>query len=408
MKHKALTIIFLLMIAAKMGLSLELLKEPYLQNVTKTGVTIMWETDRWASAEVQYGEQGNPRLDSNERDESQIRIHEVRIEELKPESHYSYKVISETEGGERIESEVYTFRTAPYRDTSFRLVVWGDNRTDFRTCEKVAELIAFQNPDIVVNVGDVVTNGNVYAEWGKEYFTPIRHFASSVPSYIAIGNHERDSHWFDDFVSQPGNEHWFAFTYGNSRFIILDTNRPYSPNREQYDWLVEELNSDEFSNADFRFAFFHHPPYSEQWDSPGYTGESGVRAFLVPLLEEYGVDMVFSGHTHDYERGSNVLENGHEIYYIITGGGGSALDRVETKDWDVIQLHRSAYHCVVIDIDGNGLDFESIGLDGEIIDSFSKMNPGRDVAVNQVSKSTTTWASIKTDRGMQITGGAAK
>lgn len=395
MKHAALIVFFLLTVATNTGLSMELLEEPYLQNVTQTEITIMWETDRWASSEVQYGEQGKA-LDRSKKDENQIRIHEITIEGLTPESQYSYRVISEREGEERIESEIYTFRTAPHRDTPFRFAVWGDNRTDYRTCERVAELIADQNPDIVINVGDVVTNGDVYAQWNQEYFNPIRHFSSSVPSYIAIGNHEVDSHWFDEFVSQPGNEHWFAFTYGNSRFIILDTNRFYYTGSEQYNWLVEELESQEFRSSDFRFVFFHHPPYSEQWDSPGYTGEVGVRTFLVPILEQYRVDIVFAGHTHDYERGKRDLDDGYEIYYIISGGGGSALDKIETKDWDVMQIHRSVYHGVIIDVNGGMLDYKAIGLDGEIIDSFSKAGSGHaTTAVNTANRITTTWAGIK-------------
>ncbi len=390
-----ITILLLSMATAKTGLALEIIKGPYLQNVTQTEITIMWETSESASAQVQYGNQG-ALLDRTEIDESQAKIHEVGIRGLIPEAYYSYKAVSETEAGEKAESEIYTFRTAPYRNTPFRFAVWGDNRTDHRTCEKVAQLIASQDPDIVINVGDVVTTGGVYAQWGTEYFIPIRHFAGSVPSYVAIGNHEQQAHWFDDLVSQPGNEHWFAFSYGNSRFIILDTNRSYSPGSEQYNWLVEELDSDESESSDFRFAFFHHPPYSEQWDSPGYIGEASVRAFLVPLLEEYGVDIVFAGHTHDYEQGKRVLENGHEIYYVITGGGGAALDRIETRDWDVIQIHESAYHCVVVDVKGAVLDFESIGLDGGVIDSFSKVSSrGATVAVNPAGKFTATWASIK-------------
>lgn len=390
-----ITILLLSMATAKTGLALEIIKGPYLQNVTQTEITIMWETSESASAQVQYGNQG-ALLDRTEIDESQAKIHEVGIRGLIPEAYYSYKAVSETEAGEKAESEIYTFRTAPYRNTPFRFAVWGDNRTDHRTCEKVAQLIASQDPDIVINVGDVVTTGSVYAQWGTEYFIPIRHFAGSVPSYVAIGNHEQQAHWFDDLVSQPGNEHWFAFSYGNSRFIILDTNRSYSPGSEQYNWLVEELDSDESESSDFRFAFFHHPPYSEQWDSPGYIGEASVRAFLVPLLEEYGVDIVFAGHTHDYEQGKRVLENGHEIYYVITGGGGAALDRIETRDWDVIQIHESAYHCVVVDVKGAVLDFESIGLDGGVIDSFSKVSSrGATVAVNPAGKFTATWASIK-------------
>jgi predicted phosphodiesterase len=397
MKRRTLVAIFVLMLATRLGLSLEIHRDPYVQNVTQTAITIMWETDSEASAEVLYGKQGSPQLDQSKSNENQAEIHEIRIEGLTPESHYNYKIISRAENGEEVESEVYTFRTAPYRDTPFRFAVWADSHAYTTPAPKIAELISAQNPDIVISSGDVTNNGGVYREWDLGYLTYIRHFAGSVPSYVAPGNHEQNSHWIDDLLAQPGNEHWFAFTYGNSRFIILDTNRLYYPDRDQYNWLVEELSSDECKSADFRFVFCHHPPYSEQWDSPGYTGEAGVRTFLVPLFEEYGVDIVFSGHTHDYERGKNVLENGHEIYFIITGGGGGRLDKVETKDWDVIQLHKSVHHCITVDVDGSILDVRAVGQDGEIIDSFRKVNLRTDVitTINPAGKFATTWAGIK-------------
>jgi len=347
---------------------LSIIKGPYLQNVTPHSITIMWETTRSSSSMVKYGFGEN--LDLCKEDKRPVRIHEVKIENLETQRVYHYQVISEI-GSERVESRVYTFKTAPYRDTPFRFVVWGDNRTNCTICEKVCRLIASQEPDIVINVGDVVTDGRVYEQWGREYFLPISHFAPWVPSYIAIGNHERGSRWFDVLVSQPGNEHWFSFDYGNSHFIILDTNKPYEPGSEQYRWLEENLGSKNCRDATFRFAFFHHPPYSEQWHLPGYDGEQEVREYLVPLLESYGVDLVFSGHTHDYERGKKVLENGGEIYYIITGGGGAPLDRVFTKDWEHMGCHLSVYHYCVVDVRGDELEFKAIGVDGEIIDSFT-------------------------------------
>ena len=260
-----------------------------------------------------------------------------------------------------------------------RLIIPGARAARDEVLVRIAKSSIYAPVDAVVikklaNVGDVVSNGNVYEQWGREYFGPMSCFAHSVPTYVAIGNHERNAHWFDDFVSQPGNEHWFAFSYGNSRFIILDTNRPYDPNSDQYKWLLKELRSKEFRKAAFRFVFFHHPPYSEQWDSPGYTGEEPVRRYLVPILERYGVDIVFSGHTHDYERGRKLLKDDREIFYIITGGGGSALDKVENKDWDVIQLHKSVYHCVVVDVKGGVLSFKAIGLNGDVVDSFRKVS----------------------------------
>lgn len=344
----------------------QILKGPYLQNVTPEGITVMWETHVPGTSQVAYGtEETLGRLAIGR----EGTLHEVRLEGLQAETTYYYQVRSENEAG-AVTSTLSRFRTAPRRDTPFRVLVWGDNRTDYETCDRVCQQMARMKPDLVVSVGDVVTNGQNYDEWGREYFLPIRHFAAWVPSFIAIGNHENDAHWFDDFVDQPGNEHWFAFTYGHTRFVLLDTNRPYGPDTDQYRWLRQELASEAYRKATFRLAFFHHPPYSEQWDSPGYDGEASVREHLVPLLEEAGVDIVFAGHTHDYERGRWPLNGQRVTYYVITGGGGSALDRVETKDWPQIQMHRSVYHFSCLDLDGPRLHFRAIDVEGEEFDSF--------------------------------------
>ena len=391
-----LVLIALMLVGIDAGFCLQIIKQPYLQNVTQTSITIMWETDKDATAQLRYAQLHQSFPEGTISNGTPHTIHEIRLENLRPQTEYQYQVISQASADEIAESDVLSFRTAPYHTTPFRFVVWGDNRTDYRTCEQVCQLIALQNPDIVLNVGDVVTNGYVYSQWDREYFHPIRHFSDSVPSYIAIGNHERNAPWFDRFVSQPGNEHWFAFSYGNSRFLILDTNLMYRPGSEQYEWLVKELASEESRGAAFRFAFFHHPPYSEQWDSPGYTGEAGVRTSLVPVLEESGVDIVFSGHTHDYERGTRLLATGGEITYVISGGGGSALDRVETRDWDVIELHRSVYHCVVVDVAGAELTYRAVGLDGGEVDAFTRWSLSwMPTHIEPFGKLPTTWSQIK-------------
>jgi hypothetical protein len=68
------------------------------------------------------------------------------------------------------------------------------------------------------------------------------------------------------------------------------------------------------------------PPYCERW----IDGSSTLRNNLVPLMEQYGVDFCFSGHTHEYERG----ELNH-VHYVVTGGG-SWLDHTEVivRDWE--------------------------------------------------------------------------
>ncbi len=333
------------------------LKGPYLQNVRKDGITIMWETNIPADSVVNYG-----RININENkieDKALKTIHEVTINNLEEERVYIYRVSSKG-----VSSKEYKFKTAIKKDTPFRFVVWGDNRTDVISHTWVANGIAKAKPDIAINVGDVVTRGNEYEQWSREYFKPISCFAHSVPTYIAIGNHEQNAEWYYKFVSQPGNESWYSFNYGNARFIILDTNKDYSIGSEQYNWLKADLNSKEARDAKWRFVFFHHPAYSEGWDEPGYDGEAFVRSFLLPLFEKNKVDIIFNGHTHDYERG---YLNG--VYHIITGGGGAGLDSFQ-QDFPHITVYKSVYHFCQIDINGGNLVLKAITPQGEVIDSF--------------------------------------
>jgi len=186
-----------------------------------------------------------------------------------------------------------------------------------------------------------------------------------TPSYIAIGNHEFDAHWFYDYVVQPGNEHYFAFTRGPVRFIILDTNYPYTPGTDEYNWFVNELSSSEYNDAIWKFVFNHHPPYSEGWDSPGYDGEPDVRDYLVPLYESNNVTANFAGHTHDYERGEK-----DGVLYFITGGGGAPLDTWQ-QDWEYITVYHNVYQYMFIDISHSSLFICCKDTNGIVLDSIT-------------------------------------
>jgi hypothetical protein len=117
---------------------------------------------------------------------------------------------------------------------------------------------------------------------------------------------------------------------------------------------------DASQNADWIFVFVHRPPYS----SGNHGSDLSVRNAWCGLFETYGVDIVFNGHDHDYERG---LVNG--VYYIVTGGGGAPLREVGTSGWTIYS--EMTLHCCEISVDSLLLDFKSIKPDGTIIDSFT-------------------------------------
>jgi predicted phosphodiesterase len=337
---------------------------PYLQNMTSDSVVIMWETAESCAGRISYDTDQNYSFDIIE--DLPRMIHEIQLTNLEPSAKYYYRVFPCRDDNPL--PEVYNFSLFPDKPSDFRFAVWGDNQSNFETAKQVCSCIAKSNPAFVVSVGDVVQNGEIYDQWKQQYFDPISAFSPYVPSFVAIGNHEKQSPWFYLYVSQPEPEDYFAFSYGNARFVALDTNTDYFEGSKQYEWLVSELSSDAYKNAEWHFVFLHQAPYTEQWGSGTYTGEFFVTLLLLPLLENADVDILFCGHTHDYERG--YIPDGDGMYYVITGGGGGDLDTVFTMDWEYIDLHVSQHHYMTVDIDGNKAAVRAWLLDGNILDAF--------------------------------------
>ncbi|MBN1754900.1 metallophosphoesterase [bacterium] len=330
---------------------------PYLQNPTINSITIMWETASETTAKLYWGTSLSY---SDSMTVPSGTIQSVLLEGLLNHTRYYYALRL---GGDIIAGPDYYFETMVDPETPYRMAIWGDNRTDYITHETVINAMITREPHLAINVGDVVTSGGVYEQWVNEYLWPARNLLKNTASFISIGNHENDADWYEYYVEQPGNEHWYSVRYGPAYLIFIDTNRLYFPLSEQYNWLVDELSGPEAQSAPWLMVFHHHPPYSEGWDSPGYNGEPNIRNYLVPLYEYYNVDFVFAGHTHDYERGSK-----EGVNYIITGGGGAALDSWQ-QEWEYIDIYHSIYHYILLDIDQDYIIYRCYDWENMLVDS---------------------------------------
>ena len=267
-------------------------------------------------------------------------------------------------------------RRSPAGPEAFTFLVWGDSRTDTVAHEKVINAMLGEKAAFAVNVGDVVGTG-AREEWGVEHFTPIRKLARSMPTYIAIGNHEYFSMddkghvpWYDKYVDQPDNGYWYSFDYGDGHFIVLDTNKAIpadiAPGSEQYRWLVKDLEGPASRKAAWRFVFMHHPLWTKGWSGEYYDGEPLLRERLRPLFEKHGVHMVFQGHTHDYEFGRLPKERG--VAYVIAGGGGSPLDDTIYKEWAHIDRVEFKYQYCAVEVSGKKLRFRAVDTNGKVFD----------------------------------------
>ena len=201
----------------------------------------------------------------------------------------------------------------------------------------------------------------------------------------------------------------YSFDYGDAHFCCLDSNVYIDPTSASlWQWIQRDLTS---TDALWKFVVFHHPPYNVGKE---HYSEQHMRV-LSPLLEACGVDMVLSGHEHNYQRprpfkfaprdvslASNLSSskrlvpgqftidakfdgktNTHPqgIIYLTTGAGGASLYDKEWNDnpekWkheedgniNYIDKFVSSLHSFSrFDIDGPKLTMAQIDLNGQEID----------------------------------------
>lgn len=349
---------------------------PWLMNVTPDGVSVMWETSDVVAGEVYWGFSPDEMVAVVSESASR-NTHEVRLSGLPPSTTIWYRV------GQRGSAiEPLSFRTAPEPslDASYSFVVWGDNQNGPSTFSDLTPMMADLDPDFAVSTGDCVQNGT-RREFREQLLVPIGPLASRVPFLVGAGNHERYSDpsaaLFNEYMSQPGDEHCFGWRYGDLYLVFIDTELSFEVGTPQYDCIVSSFRSDEATSARFQGAVFHKPPRIEYWFGgviafPDSMEAPRVREFLEPLFETLGVDIVFNGHNHLY---AHTPETDGGITWVTTGGAGGSLDSLSfiwrVGDWPEIETQISTHHFLYVTVTGGVMEVTAINRDGNPIHEFA-------------------------------------
>ena len=341
----------------------EIVRGPYLQNVLENHAVIMWNTALPSNSIIEYGiiKENAKSVTVDEK----VINHEVRLDDLKQETVYYYRINSDD-----ITSEWFSFKTASSNTTTFSFLAYGDTQLNFLRHAELAEQMIKHDFDFIIHAGDVVQRGP-RDDWDLEFFGPMKDILTSKPVYAAIGNHALNSVNYYKNFSNPAPEHesYYSFQYGNCFFVVLDNPGAGYPDKEyyteyakgskQYSWLEKELASDKAQNAEWLFVLSHIPSYIPGKED-SYTG---CEENLIPLFEKYDVDISFSGHLHGYAR--NEL-NG--VTYIITAGGGGTQNKKGSSEKKKYKKFQLAYNFSHIEIDGKKLLLNTYNETGKIID----------------------------------------
>lgn len=316
-----------------------------------SSVTIGWNTDSTDSSCIAYGT--TAAMGDTASVAGSVNHHHVTLTGLDSNTQYYYNVVPS--------GPVRTFQTFPaYGEVpdSYAFVAFGDTRSNHGDHTEVMEGISASDPAFVIHSGDLVNDGDKTSDWYNFFLCEdtVSQYTLLAPS---IGNHESPYWPYDSLYSLPGTEDYYSFDYLNSHFIALNTcGSLYGAQRT---WLENDLaaaSSD--PQTDWIFVFFHHPPYS----SGSHGSSTSVRTAWSPLFEDYGVDVVFNGHDHSYER--TIPIDG--VTYVVTGGGGAPLYGVGSSSWTAYS--QSLNHYCWISIQDAVMTLQAREPDGTIFDSY--------------------------------------
>ena len=250
----------------------------------------------------------------------------------------------------------------PNRPSSLKFAVLGDFGTGHSASRDVAaQMLAVRaqfNFEMVITTGDNLVGDQDDAEDLADKFeipfSPL--LETGVRFYASLGNHDRPA-TIDYPPFNMNGERYYTFAKRNVRFFILDSNWL---DRVQIAWLEQALRS---STDDWKICVFHHPLYS---DGVRHGPSLELRVILEPILIRYGVNVVFSGHDHIYER----LHPQKGITYFVAGAGGQSERGIAPTAATAASFDEDRSF-MLVEVSGGELHFRAVTRDGIAVDAGS-------------------------------------
>jgi hypothetical protein len=447
---------------------------PYLQRGTPTGVVVRWRTSAPTDAAVHWGTSPGA-LDQVATDPAVGTEHAVAVEGLAPATRYTYSV-GTTAGPLVGDDATHQLVTAPVagRPAATRIWVVGDSGTadvNALAVRNAYEAFTATRPaDLWLMLGDNAYPSGTDAQYQAAVFDVYPRELRTTVLWPTFGNHDalsafsatQSGPYYDIFTMpteaeagglRSGTEAYYAFDWANIHFICLDSHESdRSPGGAMLTWLradLEMVTTLAEGRPDWIIAFWHHPPYSKgSHDSDVEDRLVQMRQNVLPILEEFGVDLVLAGHSHAYERsmlldghyglsttltaamildpgngradGTGIYRKaspaptGHEgAVYAVAGSSGQASGGALNHPAMVLSL--SELGSLLLDVDDSVLSATFLRSDGAIRDTFTIAKglcpPAPRTDCRATKRSVLAIRDAKRDKGDTVTwqwrGGAA-
>ena len=290
-----------------------------------------------------------------------------------------------------------TYTTAPDPNLNvYSFAALGDCRDYPATLTTISNLVSARKPAITLFNGDLTLTGTSASQYNT-FFTACANFLQNNLVYHAEGNHDSyNTSLFSNLWDIPvtnGSNLYYSVRYGNTLFITLNTCDP--SNATQLTWLQNTLSS---AAADptivWKIVSLHHAFFTVG----NHAGDmNSYRSTIWKAFDDHGVDIVFTGHDHNYQRSKPVNLNvsstspvaqygsgaGQGRCEVVSGGAGAGLyTQGSTADAWAINLFNSTYNYVFCDVNGCKISLKAYDQNNAIIDSVTFNKTGVQACTN--------------------------
>lgn len=406
-------------------------RAPYIQQLSSDSVVIRWMSDDNEVGVLRYGTSAD-HMGNAEVEAQPGKDHRIKLTRLKAGQRYYYEV-GTIQGADQFDPEKHWFVTHPEGVVPTRIWVMGDSGEPGKTLEQVRDA-AFgwmkRNPlplaqadtavpespmiDVWLALGDIAYRSGTNEQFQAALFDTFSTIVPNTSLWPVYGNHDARRWTYFRIFDLPeaaeaggvasGTESYYSFDYSNVHFVMLDSQESdRSPDGQMLQWLQQDLA---MNQKPWVIAALHHPPYTHGSHDSDDDSDSGgrmreVRENILPILEQAGVDLVLSGHSHMYERSylidcayqdsthfsaqnrvSDGVEGKHRQYIkplkerahqgtvYVVAGSASKVDQ-GPLDHPAHAVSLAETGTVVIDVVDDQLSARFINSKGEVHDQFS-------------------------------------
>jgi hypothetical protein len=202
---------------------------------------------------------------------------------------------------------------------------------------------------------------------------------------VVVGNHDTEGSVLKTMMNKFNlRQQYYSFDHQNGHFLALSSELGSGEDKGQFEFAKSDLaKSSSNPNTDWIVVYFHRPFYSGSG-----VDNVDMRDLYHPLFQKYNVDLVLSGHAHNYQRsfpldynenrparplimdkGLNEYINKSGTVFTIVGTGGEDIQGADKKPY--LASIYEGYGCLNIQINGRTLNAEFYTDQGKTIDSFT-------------------------------------